>query len=85
MINFGIIEDTNAPYGFRVEPKDKKDFKNTKYEMYLDISYVRMWIDIQDRYFLFLFDKNKNFISWKQRQKECENFTVKKKSLKMDI
>lgn len=46
MINFGIIEDTNAPYGFRVEPKDKKDFKNTKYEMHLDTSYVRMWISI---------------------------------------
>lgn len=79
MINFEIIKDTNAPYGFRVEPKDKRDFKNTKYEMHLDTSYVRMWIDMQDRYFLFLFDKNKNFISWKQRQKECENFTVEEK------
>lgn len=76
MINFEIIKDTNAPYGFRVEPKDKRDFKNTKYEMHLDTSYVRMWIDMQDRYFLFLFDKNKKYLSWEQRKKECENFPL---------
>ena len=74
-----FIEDINAPYGFTIEPKDKKEFKKTEYQMHLDTSYIRFSIWAFDRCIQYLFDKNRNFIPWKQRQKEIENFPIEEK------
>lgn len=78
-MKYKFVDNKIAPYKFSIEPLDNKGYKGTKAQMHLDTSYVRMWVDTKERYFLFLFDKNKNHISWKQREKEIENLPVEEK------
>lgn len=78
-MKYKFIDSKKAPYKFLIEPLDKKGYKGTKAQMHLDTPYVRMWVDTKERYFLFLFDKNKNHISWEQRKKEIENLPVEEK------
>lgn len=79
MLKYKFINSKTAPYKFLIEPLDKKGYKGTKAQMHLDTPYVRMWVDTKERYFLFLFDKHKNHISWEQRKKEIENIPVEEK------
>lgn len=79
MMNYKFIDSKTAPYKFSIEPLDKKGYKGTKAQMHLDTPYVRMWVDIKERYFLFLFDKHRNHISWEQRKKEIENIPTEEK------
>lgn len=79
MMDLKFLEETNAPYGFTLEPKDKKSFKKTEYQIHLDTSYVRFSIWVYDRCIQYLFDKHKNHISWEQREKEIENLPVEEK------
>lgn len=78
-MKYKFIDSKKAPYKFSIEPLDKKGYKGTKAQMHLDTPYVRMWVDTKERYFLFLFDKHKNHISWEQRKKEIENIPVEEK------
>lgn len=78
-MNYKFIDSKKAPYKFLIEPLDKKGYKGTKAQMHLDTPYVRMWVDTKDRYFLFLFDKHRNHISWEQRKKEIENIPTEEK------
>lgn len=70
MVKIKFIEDKNAPYGFSIEPIDKSNYKKTTYKMHLDTKYVRMSLWMDSMCISYLFDKNKNYISWKQREKE---------------
>lgn len=78
-MKYKFIDSKKAPYKFLIEPLNKKGYKGTKAQMHLDTPYVRMWVDTKERYFLFLFDKHRNHISWEQREKEIENLPVEEK------
>lgn len=84
MMDFEFLEDTNACYGFTINPKDKKSFRKTEYQLHLDTFYIRFSIWTYDRCIQYLFDKNKNLISWEQRQKECENFPIEEQIFEDD-
>lgn len=46
-------------------------------QIHLDSSYVHFSIWAYSRCIHYLFDENRNLISWKQRKKEIENFPIK--------
>lgn len=77
MMDLEFLDDINTPYGFRVEPKNKKDFEKVQMQIHLDSSYVHFSIWAYSRCIHYLFDENRNLISWKQRKKEIENFPIK--------
>jgi hypothetical protein len=78
-MKYKIIEDKNTPFGFSIEPDDKKTFEKIKYQMHLDSSYVRFSIWIYSRCIHYLFDKHKNHITWEQRQKEISTIPIEEK------
>lgn len=78
-MDFEFIEDISAPYGFTIEPKDKKSFKKTECQMHLNTTYIRFSIWAYDRCIQYLFDKKRNFVSWEERKKEIESLPVKEK------
>jgi hypothetical protein len=79
ILDLNFIDDESTPFGFTVVPKDTSTYKKTEVCKHMDSPYVRMTIWVQGRYINFLFDKNKNHISWEQRTKEVENFSPEEK------
>lgn len=69
MMEFEYVDDPSAPYGFLAKPKYLKT-KKVEAKMHLDTEYVRISIDTLERHMQFLFDKDRNHISWEERAKE---------------
>jgi hypothetical protein len=84
ILDLDFREDETTPFGFTVTPKDTSTFKKTEVCMHLDSPYVRMSIWGQGRCINFLFDKNKNHISWEQRTIEVESFPPEEKLFGVD-
>lgn len=74
-MDYEFKDDENAPFGFRVEPCDKTSYEKTDICMHLDSAYVRMSIWVYSRCIHYLFNENRDFISWEQRAKEVESIT----------
>jgi len=76
---FEFRDDPTSPCGFVAFP-DNIIVKSIETKAHLDTPYFRMVIDTKERYLNYLFDKDRNFISWKQRKKEVEKLSIEVKT-----
>ncbi len=80
-MKFEFIASSKNPYSFSVKlPLDEK-LRYTDEKIHLDTDYLLIGFMFENFYVKYLFDKDKNYIPWKQRAKEVENLLDEKKQL----
>ena len=80
-MKFEFITSSKNPYRFSVRPPLGEKLRYTDEKIHLDTDYLLIGFMYENFYVKYLFDKNKNYIPWKQRAKEVENSPDEKKQL----
>ncbi len=77
-MNFKFEHSEKNPFGFKIKPPVKEYQTLREEELYPDTDYIEFIFTNGSDVVKYLFDKDKNHISWQQRQKEVESVEVKK-------